>query len=151
MRMRIFGGWFQQSKWRPCLRVYYRKATFRFLFLWTKGLNVKDVHKEMFPVYGGKCLSCKVVHICVTDVSLMTKRLNRRCGSGWDISQNTAFRRTGKAMGQVCQCWWRISREINVFFSGSNITCFTFYIRDLFTDSTSYIPYDSLNEQRLLP
>jgi hypothetical protein len=27
-----------------------------------KGLNAKDIHKEMFPVYGGKCLSCKVIH-----------------------------------------------------------------------------------------
>jgi hypothetical protein len=31
-------------------------------FLWTKGLNAKDIHKEMFPVYGGKCLSRKAVH-----------------------------------------------------------------------------------------
>jgi hypothetical protein len=23
--------------------------------MWTKGLNVKDNNKEMFPVYGGKC------------------------------------------------------------------------------------------------
>jgi hypothetical protein len=28
----------------------------------------------------------------------------------------------------VCQCWWRICREIMFFFPGSNITCFTFYI-----------------------
>jgi hypothetical protein len=27
-----------------------------------KGLNVKDIHKEMFPVYGGKCLSRKTVN-----------------------------------------------------------------------------------------
>jgi hypothetical protein len=27
--------------------------------LWAKGLNSKDIHKEMFPVYGGKCLSRK--------------------------------------------------------------------------------------------
>jgi hypothetical protein len=27
------------------------------------------------------------------------------------------FRRTGKAMGQAYQCWWRICREINVFVS----------------------------------
>jgi hypothetical protein len=27
--------------------------------LWAKGLNAKDIHKEMFPVYGGKCLSRK--------------------------------------------------------------------------------------------
>jgi hypothetical protein len=26
-------------------------------FLWAKGLNAKDIHKEMFPIYGGKCLS----------------------------------------------------------------------------------------------
>jgi hypothetical protein len=24
--------------------------------LWPKGLNAKDIHKEMFPVYSGKCL-----------------------------------------------------------------------------------------------
>jgi hypothetical protein len=24
--------------------------------LWAKGLNAKDIHKEMFPVYDGKCL-----------------------------------------------------------------------------------------------
>jgi hypothetical protein len=31
-------------------------------FLWAKGLNEKDIHKEMYPVYGGKCLSPKEVH-----------------------------------------------------------------------------------------
>jgi hypothetical protein len=30
--------------------------------LWTKGLDAKDIHKEIFPVYGGKCLLHKVVH-----------------------------------------------------------------------------------------
>jgi hypothetical protein len=24
-------------------------------FFWAKGLNTKDIHKEMFPVYGGGC------------------------------------------------------------------------------------------------
>jgi hypothetical protein len=52
-----------------------------------KELNAKDIHKEMFPVYGGKCLSHKAVHNWVTKVSLMTKRLKRRCGSGRDNSQ----------------------------------------------------------------
>jgi transposase len=27
-----------------------------------KELNAKDIHKAMFPVYGGKCLSRKAVH-----------------------------------------------------------------------------------------
>jgi transposase len=31
-------------------------------YLWAKGLNAKDIHKEMLPLYGGKCLSRKVVH-----------------------------------------------------------------------------------------
>jgi hypothetical protein len=30
--------------------------------LWAKGLNAKDIHKEMLPVYAGKCLSRKAVH-----------------------------------------------------------------------------------------
>jgi hypothetical protein len=51
-------------------------------FLWAEGLNAKDIYKEMFPVYGVKRLSRKAVHNWVTNVSLMTKRLKRRCGSG---------------------------------------------------------------------
>jgi hypothetical protein len=46
-------------------------------FVWAKGLNAKDIHKEMFPVYGGKCLSRKAVHNWVANVSLMTKRFKR--------------------------------------------------------------------------
>jgi hypothetical protein len=29
--------------------------------LWEKGYGAKVIHKEMFSVYGGKCLSCKAV------------------------------------------------------------------------------------------
>jgi hypothetical protein len=48
-------------------------------------------------------------------------------------------RGTGKAMGQVYQCWWRICREINAF-PFSNITCFTVIsIADLITDFLSYM------------
>jgi hypothetical protein len=32
-------------------------------FLRAKGLTAKDTHREMFPVYGEKCLLHKVVHI----------------------------------------------------------------------------------------
>jgi hypothetical protein len=31
-------------------------------FLWAKRFSAKDIHKEMFPVYGGKCVSQKAVH-----------------------------------------------------------------------------------------
>jgi hypothetical protein len=33
--------------------------------LWAKGVNAKDIHKEMFPVHDGKFLACKAVHIWV--------------------------------------------------------------------------------------
>jgi hypothetical protein len=35
------------------------------LFLWAKGLNAKDIHKEMFHVYATKCLPRKAVGIWV--------------------------------------------------------------------------------------
>jgi hypothetical protein len=31
-------------------------------FLWAKQLSAKDINKEMFPVYGGNCLSRKAVY-----------------------------------------------------------------------------------------
>jgi hypothetical protein len=39
------------------------------LFSWTKGLNAMGIHKEIFPVYGGKCLSRKAVHSWVEKFS----------------------------------------------------------------------------------
>jgi hypothetical protein len=30
--------------------------------LWAKGPNARDIHKEVFPVYSGKCLLLKAVH-----------------------------------------------------------------------------------------
>jgi hypothetical protein len=62
-------------------------------FVWAKGLGAKDIYKEVFPVYGGKCLSRKAVCNWVTNVSLMTRRLKRRRGSGRDNSQKTAMLR----------------------------------------------------------
>jgi hypothetical protein len=54
-------------------------------YLWAQGLTAKYIHNEMFPVYGGKCLSLKDLQNCIENrvkISLMTKRLKRRCGSG---------------------------------------------------------------------
>jgi hypothetical protein len=31
-------------------------------FLWAKGLDAKDIHKDMVPVYCGKCLPGKAIH-----------------------------------------------------------------------------------------
>jgi hypothetical protein len=97
-------------------------------FLLTKGLNEKYIHKETFPVYGGKCLSRKAVHIWVEKFSQGRSKVADDAQPGAEVAETCGFRRTGKAMGQVYQCWWRICREISVFFQVPNITCFTFYI-----------------------
>jgi hypothetical protein len=71
--------------------------------LWAKGLNEKDIHKEMFPVYREKCLSRKAVHSWVAKVSLM---MMMRLNGGAKVAETTVKRLqgTGKAMGQVYQC-----------------------------------------------
>jgi hypothetical protein len=50
------------------------------------------------------------------------------------------IQRTGKVMVQVYQCWWRMSRK-NCFSFQVRISCFTFYIRDQFTNFPSYIVF----------
>jgi hypothetical protein len=72
---------------------YYWRVAFWCAFLWAKGLNAKDIHNEMFPVYGGKCLSRKAVHNWVPNVLLMTKWLKRRCRSGRYNSRKTSMLR----------------------------------------------------------
>jgi hypothetical protein len=58
------------------------------LFLWAKGLSAKDIHKEMFPVYGGKCLSLKTVQPWFANISLTTGGRNE----GTEIAE-TAVKR----------------------------------------------------------
>jgi hypothetical protein len=75
-----------------------------------KGLNAKDILKEMFPVYGGKCLARKAVHSWVDKFSQgRSKVADARPGA--EVAETTVeillycgFRRTGKAMGRVYQC-----------------------------------------------
>jgi hypothetical protein len=89
----------------------------------TKGLNAKDIHKKMFPVYGGKCLSRKAVHNWV-------KRLKRRC----EVAETTVKRfLCGKEI--LVEDMWK-----NRYFShvpASHVFCFI-QICGLFTDSPSY-------------
>jgi hypothetical protein len=143
--------------------VYYQRAAFCcafFYFLWAKGLHAKDVHKEMLPIYGGKCLSCKAVHNWVERFSQGRLKVtdDARPGCPFEIMAETTVKRilccgfwhTGKAMGQVYQCWWRICREINVLFQVwiSHVLCYI-SICDLFTDSPLYFFCLSFNQYRI--
>jgi hypothetical protein len=117
-------------------------------------MQTKDIHKEMFPVYGGKCLSRKAVHNWVekfsqrfaddeeveTEVRKWLRRQSTCCG----------FRRTGNAMGQGYQCSWRICREINVFFQVRISHVLRFIsICGLFTDTPSYLLTGKQNQGKL--
>jgi hypothetical protein len=62
-------------------------------------------------------------------------------GGKWLRQQSKDFYAAGfDAMGDAYQCWWRICREINVFFKFpiSHVLLFI-SIYDLFTDSPSYL------------
>jgi hypothetical protein len=76
----------------------------------------------MFPVCDGKCLSRKVVHNWVEKIFQGRSKVAGNALADAEGVETTVkrllccgFRRIGKAMGQVYQCWWRICREINVF------------------------------------
>jgi hypothetical protein len=82
----------------------------------------------MFPVYGGKYLSRKAVHIWAEKFFQERSKV----ADDAEVAETTmrrllcyGFRRTGKAMGQMYQCWWRICREINVF---SRLEYHTLYV-----------------------
>jgi hypothetical protein len=76
--------------------------------LWAKGINKKDIHKEMFPVYGGKCLSRKTVHNWVAKFSQSRSKVADDARPGAEMAETTVktllccgFRHIGKVMGQV--------------------------------------------------
>jgi hypothetical protein len=66
-------------------------------FLFTGG----SIHRVKLFITGSQGLS-KAAGAEVTET---TGKILLCCG----------FKRVGKMMGQVYQCWWRISREISVF------------------------------------
>jgi hypothetical protein len=100
----------------------------RFLVgsLWSKGLNAKGIHKEMFPVYGRECSSRKAVHNWVEKFSQGRLKVADDARQGVEVAETIverflccAFRRIAKATAEVYQCWWRICREITAFILSS--------------------------------
>jgi hypothetical protein len=63
-----------------------------------------------------------------------------RCGSGSITVKRPlccGFRRTGKAMGQLYRCWWKICQELNVF---PGFECHMFYVLYPFVTHLLIIP-----------
>ena len=75
-------------------------------FLWAKGLNAKDIHKEMFPVYGRKCLTRKAVQHWVKTLSQGRLKVADNGPLNAELADTAVkrllrcvFRCSGKAMG----------------------------------------------------
>jgi hypothetical protein len=93
-------------------------------FVWTKGLNGNNIHKVMFTIYGGKCLSRKAIH---NGVEIFSQGRSKTTDDPQPVAEVAGtiikrllcfgFRHIGKAMGQVYQCWWRICRDIKCFYT----------------------------------
>jgi hypothetical protein len=83
-------------------------------FLWEKGRNAKDVHKEMFPAYGGKCLSRKAVHNGVEKFSQGRSKVADDARSGAEVAETTVeilllygFRRDDTSILALMKDMWR--------------------------------------------
>jgi hypothetical protein len=62
------------------------------LFLWAKGLNAKDIHKEKFYVYGGKYLSRKAAHNWVEIFSEGRSKVTDDARPGAEVAETTVKR-----------------------------------------------------------
>jgi hypothetical protein len=61
-------------------------------FLLIKGLSAEDIIKEMFPVYGGKCLSLKAVHIWVEKFPQRLSKVAYDTRPGAEMAETTVNR-----------------------------------------------------------
>jgi hypothetical protein len=57
--------------------------------LWAKVLNAKDVHKDMFPPYGGKCLWRKAGQNWVEKFSHWRSKIAGDAQSGAEVAETT--------------------------------------------------------------
>jgi hypothetical protein len=60
--------------------------------LWGKGLNAKNIHKEMFPVYGRKCLSRKAFHSWVEKFSQGRSNVEDNARQGAEVAETQQSR-----------------------------------------------------------
>jgi hypothetical protein len=77
-------------------------------FLRAKGLSAKDIHKENFLVYSGKCLSHKAIQSWVEKFSQGRSKVADDTPPNAEVAVTTIrrllcwrFRRTGKAMSDM--------------------------------------------------
>jgi hypothetical protein len=72
--------------------VYYRKAAFCCPILVGGKDSTEDIYKEMFPAYGGKCLSGKAVHKRVVKLSQGRLKVADDARPGVEVTETTVKR-----------------------------------------------------------
>jgi hypothetical protein len=71
----------------------YQRAALCFeFFCGQKDSMQKDIHDEMFPIYSGKCLSCKVVHNWVKKFSQGRLKATGDAQPGAEVVERTVKR-----------------------------------------------------------
>jgi hypothetical protein len=134
--------------------VYYVRTAFSCRLLRAQGLNTKDIQKEVFPVYGGKCLSRKAVHNWVEKFSQWPSKV-----SDDETDVRKWLRQESKdvyaaGFGTLVKRWDKCSNvcggyvEKWMFLSGPNILYLTSYIHLwsvywLFLEKWDHIPFES--------
>jgi hypothetical protein len=105
-----------------CLDEYTTKEQLSAVhILWANGLNVKDINKEMFPVYADVSVVYSVSQLgreILSSTFESHRRCPTRCGSGCQQSEDfysAGFDTLVKRWDKRYQCWWRICREICFF------------------------------------
>jgi hypothetical protein len=114
----------------------------RFFFCWQKDSMQSIFIKKYFLFNMGSV--CRVKR---STTGLQTFRWWRRgWNGGAEVAETTVkrhlccgFRRTGKAMGQMYQCWWRICREISGF---SRFEYHMFYVSYPFVTYLQTFPHN---------
>jgi hypothetical protein len=85
--------------------------------LWAKGLNAKGIHTEIFPVYGGKCLSRKAVH------NWAEKFCRRRSKVGVDARPGCPVETATEATVQRVEELIRPDRRITIHSAATALGC----------------------------
>jgi hypothetical protein len=100
-------------------------------FLWAKGLDAKDIHKEMFPVYGGKCLSRKLFTLGLRNFLKDVRKLQMMPNQVWKWLRQESKELYAAGFDALVKRWDKhmnvcgYVKEKKMFFPGLNIT---FYI-----------------------
>jgi hypothetical protein len=125
------------------LGVHYQRAAFYCPFFEGKTDSVQRISINTFFLF----MVGRVCRVKRFTAGWQTFRASGRSWNGGaEVTETTVnrllccgFPRTGKAMGQLYQCWWRIYRDINVFFQVRISHVLRFIsICDLLTDCSSY-------------